>query len=270
MNSSCSHLRLPAALAALALTLTVPLARGQAFDAVRLYGAAPGEDSGFVGAVVIAGTEYTGSDQRRTLLLPLLDYQWNNGWFAGTGNGIGFNFSRRADLAYGLRLTADFGRKAHRSDALRGMGDIDAKAEFGAFFNQSLTSDIFLTSSLRYGAGDDGRGLVVDLGIGYASSLAAQWRLGVGAAVSVTNAAYQQSFFGVTTAQAASSGYPVYTPGAGLRDARANVALTYLVNRRTVVTAALSASTLLGDARDSPLVRSNATLTGVLGVSYGF
>lgn len=256
------------ALAAAACLLALPAAFGQAFDAVRLYGAAPGEDAGLVGAVLIAGTAYAGSDERRTMLVPLIDYQWNNGWFAGTANGIGINLSKRPDLQYGVRLTADFGRKASRSDALRGMGDVDASAELGAFFNQSLTPEVFLTSSLRYGAGDGG--VVVDLGAGYATALAPAWRLAVGAAVSLADATYLQSFFGVSAAQSSTSGYTEYRPGAGLRDARANLALTYLFNRRTSLTTGLSVSALQGDARDSPLVRQATTTSGVMVLSHAF
>jgi outer membrane protein len=271
MRSHRCHFRLPSrrlALAGAACLLAVPPAFAQAFDAVRLYGAASGEDAGRVGAVLIAGPAYAGSDERRTMLVPLLDYQWNNGWFAGTANGIGINLSKRPDLQYGLRLTADFGRKASRSNALRGMGNVDASAELGAFFNQSLAAGIFLTSSLRYGAGDGG--LVVDLGAGYATALAPSWRLAVGGAVSLANASYLQSFFGVNSAQSANSAYPEYRPGAGLRDARANVALTYLFNRRTSLTTALAVSALQADARNSPLVRQATTASGVMVLSHAF
>ena len=176
MTVSHHRLRTIARAAALATAslLLAPSAFAQAFDAVRLYGAAPGTDGGLAGLALIAGTQYAGSDERRTLLLPLLDYQWRNGWFAGTANG---------------------------------MGDISAKAKFGGFFNYALTHEVFLSSSLRYGAGDPSNGLVVDLGAGYSTSLAPRWRLGVGGAVSVINAGYGQSTFGVTAAQSASSGH---------------------------------------------------------------
>ena len=255
---------------AVCATLAAPAASAQAFDAVRLYGAAPGKDGGRVGVALLAGTEYPGSDERRTLALPVLDYQWANGWFAGTTNGIGYNFSNSESMQYGLRLTADLGRKESRSSALRGMGDVDTKAEFGGFFNYPLTPEFSLTSSLRYGAGQGGKGLVVDLGGAYSTQIAAQWRLGVGAGVSVANAEYMQSFFGVTSAQAAASGYGAYAPAAGVRDGRVNFALTYMASPRISVTAGVTANTLLGDAENSPLVRQKTGVTGLLAATYAF
>lgn len=252
------------------LAAATPAAFGQAFDAVRLFGAAPGQDGGTAGAAVVVGTEYRGSGQRRTLLVPVLDYQWANGWFAGVTNGVGVNFSRSPQWQYGLRLVLDMGRSESRSNALRGMGDIDTKAEVSAFANHSTAGGLFLTSTVRYGSGNDGKGLVVDLGAGHSTALAPQWRLGMGVATTLVNAEHMQAYFGVTPAQSLRSGYRVYNAGSGIRDVRANVALIHQFNRRLSATLAVSASSLQGDAKDSPLTRQDATVSGVLGVGYAF
>lgn len=252
------------------LALAAPAAWAQAFDAVRLYGAAPGQDGGLVGAAVIAAREYAGSDQRRTLLVPVLDYQWANGWFAGFTNGVGYNFSKSPQLQYGLRLTADTGRKAHRSDALRGMGDIDPALEGGAFFNYLTPQGWFATTSLRYGAGNDHDGLVIDLGAGHSIALAPRWRLAAGAALTLANSAYLQSFFGVNGPQASASGYSAHDTRGGLRDVRANLSLSYSFSARTSLTTALSVSSLQGDAKDSPLVHQRTSTAAVLALGYTF
>ena len=256
--------------AAACLALATPAVVAQAFDSVRLYGAAPGKDGGTAGAAIVAGFDYRGSGQRRTLLVPLLDYQWANGWFAGVTNGVGYNFSNAPHWQYGLRATADMGRSESRSMALRGLGDVDAKAEVGAFLNHATAAGVFYSSSLRYGSGNDGKGLVVDLGAGHGMQLAPQWRLGLGVGLSLASAEHLQAYFGVTPARSRSSGYRVYDTGAGVRDVRASAALTHLFNRRTTATLALSANRLQGDAKDSPVVRRANTVSAVLGVGYAF
>jgi MipA family protein len=253
-----------------AALLTSPPASAQAFDVVRLYGASSDSDKGMIGAAVIAGRQYQGSDERRTLVLPVFDYQWTSGWFAGTSNGLGYDFSRRPDMNYGVRVTADLGRKESRSSALRGMGDVDVRPEIGAFYNYAVSREFALTSSLRYGAGNERNGMLVDLGAAYAFALTPQWRLGVGVAATYANAQYLQSYFGVTPSQAARSAYSAYTPSAGVRDVRANAALTYSWNPQWSVTTALSASALQGDAKSSPLTRQSSSVTGVVGVAYRF
>ena len=272
MTHTFRHSRLAMAhgAASLVLALASTAACSQAFDAVRLYGAAPDQDGGVVGAAVVFGREYQGSNKRRTSVFPAIDYQWRNGFFAGTTNGVGYNFSKSPTTQYGLRVTADLGRKESRSPALTGLGDIDARPELGGFFNYFVSREVFLTSSLRYGAGNDRKGMVLDLGAGYSMALAPSLRLGVGVAASVVNKDYMQSFFGVDAAQAATSGYAAYAPAAGVRDVRANAALTYRVNDKVGITGAVSLSGLQGDAKNSPVVRRSATANGVLAVTYAF
>ena len=257
-------------LTALLIAAASPAAFAQAFDAVRLFGAAPGEDGGTVGAVLVSSPAYAGSNERWNRIYPLLDYQWKNGWFAGTTNGIGLDFSKDPRTQFGLRVTADLGREEKRSAALAGMGDIDIRPEFGAFFNYYASKEVFLTSSLRYGSGNDRKGLTVDLGAGWSDYVAPRWRLGLGLATTLLNANAMESRFGVSAAQAATSGYAEYTPGAGLRDVRGNLALTYIVTPRFLLTGAVTLAELLGDAKDSPLVRRSSQASGVFAVSYGF
>lgn len=245
-------------------------ASGQAFDAVRLYGATPERSGGTLGLAVVAGREYMGSDERRTRAYPAIDYRWANGWFAGTTNGIGFNFSRQPDVQYGLRLTADLGRDESRSAVLRGLGDVDARPELGAFYNLQPSAHTFLTSSLRYGSGQGRDGLLIDVGAGLTAPLGAAWRLGAGVAATWANASYTQSYFGVDAVQAARSGLGLYRPGAGVRDVRLAVSATYAITPRASATAALSYSRLQGDAASSPIVRERAGANGVLAVTYAF
>jgi outer membrane protein len=246
------------------------LAQAQGFDAVRLQGEPGSEGEGRAGVALIAGHKYLGSDERRELLLPTIDYRWKNGWFAGVGNGVGYRFASSPQFQYGLRLAADFGRKEHRSDVLRGLGDIPARPEFGGFFNMHLSRELSLSSSLRYGAGTDRKGLLLDLGAHYGLQLAAQWRLGGSVSATYANRDYMQDYFGVTPEQSVRSGYAVYEPGAGVRDVRLGASLTHFFNRDWALTAALSATSLQGDAKRSIIVRESTPVTGILALGYRF
>ena len=245
--------------------------QAQAFDAVRLDGPDPeGRGQGRAGLALIAGHQYLGSDERRWRLLPGIEYRWANGWFAGVGNGIGYRFKSGPQVQYGLRLAADFGRKERRSSVLRGLGDIDARPEAGGFFNWQMSPEWSVSTSLRYGSGNDRDGLVADVGLHHGLQLAPQWRLGSGIAVSWVNRAYMQSYFGITPEQSARSGYAVSEVGAGVRDVRLGTSLTHLINRDWAVTLAVSASALQGDAKDSVIVRERTPVTAILALGFRF
>ena len=261
---------IPSAALLACLGMAAPAAFGQAFDVVRNFGAAPGEDGRWIGIAFVAGRAYPGSNEARNLLLPQLEYQWSNGWFAGTSNGIGYNFSKNPALDYGVRITADLGRSESRSPALNGMGNIDASPEVGAFLNYSLSREFVLTSSFRYGAGNDHNGALLLVGGTYSTAVAPNWRVGAGVSLNWANAAYMQSYFGVTDAQSATSGYAPYSPGAGLRDVRVSASATYIMSPRMVVTAGVSYDSLQAGARDSVLAVQPSYFSGVVALTYGF
>lgn len=265
LSKSFSQFALTAGLLVASCTTTA-----QTFDAVRLNAAAPGKDGGFIGVGAIATTQYQGSDERRTAYLPVAEYQWANGWFAGAGNGLGYNFSKESSMQYGARLTFDMGRDESRSIALRGMGDIAAKAEVGGFFNYNFAEGFTLSSSLRTGSGKDNNGTLLDLGVGYSTKLNDRIRLSTGLNATWANSNYMQEYFGVSGSQATSSGYAVYTPNASLRDTRVRIGLTYQMDPRTSVTAAVSSSSLSDEAKRSPLVRQADTVNGVIAIAYAF
>ena len=264
----------PSSLSRLCLALCLAGAAGtaqsQAFDAVRLFAVPAGDGQGLAGLAVIGGHEYLGSDERKTRVLPALGYQWKNGWFAGTDNGLGYKFHSTPNMQYGLRLTLDLGRDEDDAAALKGMGDIDTRPEFGGFFNYFITSEWFLTTSFRYGAGNGRDASQTDIGIGWSSQLAPQCRLGAGLAATYVNSKYMQAFYGVTAQQAAKSGYAEYSPGAGWRDVRGSASLTYFFDTDWSLTAALSLRALQSDVKASPIVDEDMPLIGVLALSYKF
>lgn len=254
---------------ALCCVVVASAAHAQSFDAVRLEGP-DGQSQGRVGLAAIVGHRYLGSDERRYLVLPTVDYRWANGWFAGVGNGIGYRFTSGPDLQYGVRLTGDFGRKESRSPVLSGLGDIPARPQIGTFLNWHATRDITFTSSLRYGSGEERDGLVVDLGAHTGMQLAPRWRLGVGVGATWVNRAWMQSYFGITPEQSARSGYAVSTVGAGVREVKASSSLTYFISREWAASFIVSGTALQGDARESVIVREKNPVSAVLAVGYRF
>ena len=227
-------------------------------------------EGGTVGAAMLVGRQYQGSDESRVRVFPSIEYQWSNGFFAGILNGIGYNASAQPDMAYGVRVTADFGREEHRSDALRGLGNIDPRPELGAFFNFSPARSIALSSSLRYGSGNERKGLIVDLGAGWSTGLSPSIRVGSSLATSWANSNYMQEYFGIGPDQASRSGYAQFSPGAGFRDVRLGASLVYHVASNWSLAGSMTYHELLGDAKRSPIVRKQGSISAVLALGYSF
>jgi outer membrane scaffolding protein for murein synthesis (MipA/OmpV family) len=246
------------------------LTSAQSSDEGGFQGPDHAREGGKVSLSVSAKADYSGSDAPRASVMPAVEYQWANGWFAGTHRGVGYSFSKDPALQYGLGLGVDFGRKESATGALAGMGSIDAKVEYGAFLNYAPDRHWRLSSVLRYGSGDTGEGATANFGANYAMDIAPQWRLDLGVATTWANSQSMQSYFGVSATQSQTSGHAVYAPAAGLRDVSSSLNLSYQVTPEISVSGGLKASSLVGDARNSPIVTSPQSVSGSLTVGYAF
>ncbi len=230
----------------------------------------PGQAAGRVGAAALFGTEYAGSDQRDNRLMPGIDYQWGSGWFAGTTLGVGYAPIRTQTLQAGLRLTPAFGRDESDSLALRGLGDIGNRIEWGGFVTWAPAPAWLVGATLRLGGGQDRDGALLDLGASRSWSLTANTRFSASAGLTVANGSWMNDWYGINAVQSARSGYGVYSAGAGLRDWRLGVSLQHSLSDRTSLFAGLTLNTLAGDARNSPITRDDRWVSGIAGVFYRF
>jgi outer membrane scaffolding protein for murein synthesis (MipA/OmpV family) len=223
-----------------------------------------------LGIGVVDSPRYVGSDQQRLRLMPVLSATWGNGWFAGFPRGIGYNFSTNPYSEFGLRLTADHGRKQTVSAALNGLGDIGARAELGGFYNLALSKQVKLNTSLRYGAGSDSKGMLLDASLNYRLPLAENRFASFGIATTYANSNYMQSYYGVTAAQSTSSGYAVYTPSAGIREVSLTASYTYKIDRQWAVVTGASFGELGSAVKNAPMSRSNTHNSLHISSSYTF
>jgi len=231
--------------------------------------AKPPAEGGLIGLGVGSGYQYLGSDEHRTVFMPMLEYRWANGISLGS-RGLGYRLLSAPGVEAGIGLGLDMGRKESRSAVLSGMGDVKRRAELTGFGRVQLGGGLSVDGDLRYGAGSGSNGLQLTVGASYDLALAPRWRLGAKASATFANESYLQDYFGVNAAQSARTGYAIYDAGAGLRDIRFGVSLTHAIDQHWLVNLGVDHTRLQGDARNSPIVREADPTTARLGVGYRF
>jgi MipA family protein len=164
-------------------------------------------------------------------------------------------------------------RREKDSSALRGLGNIGYAVELGAFAEIWATQNFRLSGELRHGIGGH-TGIVADLGIDYVVRPEPAWTLSAGPRMAWSNRAYMQTYFGITPSQAAASGRAVYSPDGGVRSLGFVGSANYQMTPDWSLQAFARYDRLVGDARNSPIVRgaggsANQFSAGV-GVSYSF
>lgn len=164
-------------------------------------------------------------------------------------------------------------RSESDSSALRGLGNVGYALELGLFAEIWATQNFRLSGELRHGVGGH-KGIVADLGIDFVVRPESQWTLSAGPRMAWSNSSYMQTYFGVTPVQSARSGLPVYRPDGGVRSLGFIGSANYQVTPDWSLQAFARYDRLVGDARNSPIVRGSGgsanQFSAGLGVSYSF
>lgn len=251
--------------AASILALAMPVCANE-LGAFYELGPRPQADRFSAGLAVLAAPRYDGADVQRTLAVPALSAQLTNGFFAEAVNGIGFNFGTGRALQWGVRASVETGRSA---EAIPGLGRVGARLNPGVFANWRVTDQFELRAAVRTGMAG-GNGAAVHMGGAWDLWRTGSTALAVQASLRWADADYNRAYFGVSAAQAGTTGLRIHVPGAGFNAMQLGLSGRVVLAPRWVGFGGLAWQQLLGDAADSPLVQKRDSPRLVLGASYSF
>lgn len=244
-----------------------------------------GEENGntlLLGAGVALETKYPGSKRDRASAAIAVDYSMANGFFASTLRGLGWggdvgSFSYSAALAYrdervdkddGDSFFGGFGSSG--GDELRGMGRIDGSvlALASAAWVPSRWLGVSLTVEAPLSNTETGR--AYHLGLGSTIYSSDRHEISVNLGGHAGDRDYMQTYYGVTAAQSAASGFRTHTPKAGFYAVSSSVDWTYQLNQNWGIHTSVGGEKLLGKAADSPIVRRKHVPSAMAMVTYTF
>ena len=229
---------------------------------------------GAIGAVLSYGPEILGSARYGASLSPVGYLRYKR---LTISSGAGGFVNRRADdlvsglaldlvnkekrrLSLSLRL--DRGRREQASQRLTGLGDVPTTVRLRMAGTWQIPAGWRAHAAWTVDAFNRGGGNLAELGLGYERRLATRTVYSLSARLSVAGPRYQQTYFGVTETQATASGYPVYSPGLGLRDLQLTAGFRTDLGPHWGLQAGLGLQRLLGPSARSPIVqRVNAWST---------
>lgn len=230
-----------------------------------------------VSAGAAYASRYAGSARSQATPIVGVDYQMANGFFASSLRGIGyqtgtgiFQFSGALGYRPG-RDDQDRNGFTNRGDAtLRGMGDVDGSATATLGATAMLSERISVNLNLETPLSKRENGTVLSAAVNANLLRAQSDQLTATLSASAANRDYMQTWFGVTAAQSARTGFRAYAPKAGADQVGVSLAWTHLVGAHWSFTGSVSETSLVGDARDSPLTRRRSAPGAALYASYRF
>jgi outer membrane protein len=176
----------------------------------------------------------------------------------------GFQFGPALNLANG-RKNKDVGGLP--------LGRVKTTIEAGGYVNYEVSRSFYLHAELLKGLGGHD-GLVGNVGADYVWRDGDKYVFSIGPRVLFSDSKYQRAYFGVTPAAALATGLPAFRPDGGIHGIALASGLSYQFTPDWGMFGYARYERLVGDADDSPIVRSKFgsrnQLSGGLGVTYTF
>jgi outer membrane protein len=190
-------------------------------------------------------------------------------WLPGLGE-VKNSARPRDGFSFGPSFRYVRARNAGDYAALTGLQNVDQAFELGGRFAYAFGM-LRVHASLRHGIGGH-HGLVGEAGLDLTFKPDAVIELGFGPRISYADAAYMQTYLGVTPAESLTSGLPAYEPGGGIKGAGVEFGSRYEFTPQWSLLGTVSYERLVGAAADSPIAQAGSLnqYTARIGLSYRF
>jgi outer membrane protein len=212
------------------------------------------QTTGYVGLVAVEMPKYPGSSGTRGFVLPIGAIVYQERYFASALDGIGLYLYQDNYWKIGTALTLDVDRR-HASDSPRtaGLGNIP----------ESVRADVFASFDSRFATAHVSLGQDVSgsrTGLLGEAKVAAKWSpvdrlsLDFGPGATWGNARYMQTWFGISSAQSATTGVAEHTMDGGLASVYVRLGASLRLDTRWRIDAGIERTRLAHAAADSPVV----------------
>lgn len=239
--------------------------------------AAQAQDGGITRVRVGLGAQvkpdFVGSDSMG--IAPLLDLDTARGTnefkFEAPDYSFGIPIVDTGGFQFGPAVNLAAGRKS--SDVDLPLHKVKTTIEAGGYASYQISKSIFLRAEVLKGLNGH-KGIAGTIGADQVWRDGDRYVFSIGPRVLFSDGRYQRAYFGVTAADALATGLPEYRPSGGIYGVALASGLSYQFSPKWGMFGYARYERLVGDAADSPIVRSSFgsrdQVSGGIGLSYTF
>jgi outer membrane scaffolding protein for murein synthesis (MipA/OmpV family) len=215
---------------------------------------------------------YPGADDHA--IRPLVDVSIARGSkpfdFEAPDESFGPSLISEGGLEIGPALNFEGSRTA--KDVGADLDKVPFTFEAGAFLEYEFSPKFRFRTEVRKGLGGHD-GWTGQAGADFVARDGDKWLFSVGPRVTWSDARYHRAYFGVTAPESVRTGLAFYRPGGGIQAVGATAGFLTQLSKRFGIYSYAKYDRLLGDAADSPVVRSFGSrdqFSGGLALTYTF
>jgi len=249
-----------------AALLCLPVTAALAAEPAPAGDAKPTRFEGAIGLVSSYAPEYAGAEASSWRFRPAGFVRYGRLTISGAGGfttrrdddverGVAAELVKKKTFKVSLSARWTTGRNESESDRLTGMGDIQGTLLARLRLQWEPEGPWRYSLAVNTDTLGHGNGWTVDVGLHREWRPWPRTRLQLGTSASFGSDSYMQSWYGVSAAQSERSGYPVCSPGNGLRDIGVGTTLRHDFSSRWSGYVGTSANWQIGAAAKSPLVQ---------------
>ena len=224
------------------------------------------------GALAIGnGPRYMGAEETVTVPVPVAQFQSGPYTSRLVANYLAVDLVETDAWAAGPSGLLRFGRSRSNDPAVDSMQDISWTIDLGGHLHRQWNRSDYqrygaVGGSVLFDMGNVHGGWTANANIMQFVPFGRFGTLGLAAGTHYGSGSFTQTYFGVSKADAALSGLPVYTPGGGLRDVYVASVLIQPVSPEWAVGAGFLYSKLMGASAESPIVAEQSQFYVGIGV----
>lgn len=226
-----------------------------------------------VGLWTLGARPFPGSDDLDAEFKPIVSFRAPNerDWLVLPSDNGGPPLFKSDNFRFGPSINIVGERKEGDSEILKGLGSVDTAYEIGAF--AEFWPLDWLRTRIEVRRGFEGHeGVVVNLASDAVWDVSDQLRVTIGPRLTFADDEYMQTYYGVSSQQAVSSGLKKFDAGRGLETASIAASMRYKWNEHWATLGYAEVGQLIGDAEKSPIVDrgSDTTVTVGAALTYTF
>jgi len=227
-----------------------------------------------ISGLLIWTPEFTGSDEYEIIGGPSIESYFNlteQSTLFANNSGIGLDYQLSDNLNTGIlgKVRADQDRSKIKN--LDGLLNIDEAFEVGSYLSYQLTDQWEIYNSGLFDVSDTHEGWIANLSVSHEYIIPnTPITMTTLAGVDYADKNYNNTYFGVKPSTNGIPDQSSFILGSGFNSATFGTTFSYASSENTTLIGLISATQIIGDAKNSPIIKEDTLITVGLGAAYTF